>query len=287
MKPLKIAAITAAALGGLALASYAAVWLLGERIIARKYSVPAISITHSTDAAVIDHGRRMSEVAGCRGCHSADLNGKLFGEARFVYRMTTANLPRLAATYSDEDFARSIRHGVKPNGRSVIGMPSPAFYDMRHEDLSAIISYIRTMPDKGERLPRSETWILGRIEFLQGLYPPEASTIDHNAPQRIYDFSNQLELGEYLARIACSECHGINFEGAPEGPGPGLPPDLTIAAAYPSDAFAHLLRTGEPLGGRDLELMDDVARDRFIHFTDEEVEAIHAFLVDRAMKAAQ
>ena len=79
--------------------------------------------------------------------------------------------------------------------------------------------------------------------------------------------------GQYLARIACSECHGLTFGGGLEGKAP----PLLIAAAYPDDAFRHLLRTGEALGKRDLYLMDDVARHRFAQFSDDEVSALHTY----------
>ena len=55
-----------------------------------------------------------------------------------------------------------------------------------------------------------------------------------------------------------------------------LPP---IAA----DEFARLMREGASLSGRDLGMMGEVARDRFGAFTDEEMDALYAFLWDRAM----
>lgn len=282
MKWMKIASLAIGVIAGVAFLGYGAVWLLGERIISRRYETPPLDISAVTDPAVIAKGERLANIAGCLGCHGAEMNGKPFGEARFVYRSIAANIPRLASTYSDEDFARAIRHGVRKNGRSVIGMPSPAFYDMRDDDLTALISFMRTLPDRGEKLPRSETWILGRLELIQGLFPPEASTIDHNAARKNYDFSDEAQRGAYLAKIACAECHNVDFTGAPYSDEPGGPPDLAIAAGYSPEQFAKLLKTGEPVGGRDLRLMDDVARSRFIHFTDEEIAALHAFFIQRA-----
>jgi len=281
-KAKKIALFAAVAVIGVLASVYAGVWLLGERIIARHYETPPIDIAASSDPAIIAEGERLAAVAGCSGCHTENLNGKLFAEAPHIFRSVTANIPRLAPSYSDEDFARAIRHGVKKNGRSVIGMPSPSFYNMRDEDLSAIISFIRTQTDRGEKLPKNATWILGRLELIQGLYPPEASTIDHNAPRRVYDLADQTQRGEYLATIACSECHGLDFKGDPFSDAPGSSPDLMIAAAYAPQQFAHLMRTGEPVDGRDLRLMSGVARDRFSRFTDEEVAALHAYFVARA-----
>ena len=287
MKPMKIAAVTAAALGGLALASYAAVWLLGENLLARRYETPPLTIASAQGPEAVETGEHLAYVFGCAGCHGEDLNGRVLSEDFLYGRWSSANLPRLAATYSDEDFARAIRHGVKKNARSVLGMPSPPLFDMRDEDLAPIIAFIRTKTDLGEKHPANTAGILFRWDMLHGIFPPEASLIDHQAQRRIYDLSNPIERGEYIARNACSECHGMHFEGDPEGTGPGFAPPLTIAAAYSIDDFKHLMRTGEPLGGRDLKLMDEVARGRFVHFTDEEVEAIHAFLVDRAMNAGQ
>lgn len=280
----RIAFATIGAAAGLSALAYSTVWLLGERIIAQKYVTPPQHISAVSNPAVVAEGERLANIAGCLGCHGAEMSGKPFGQEAFIYRSTTANIPRLAARYTDDDLARSIRHGVKKNGRSVIGMPSPAFFDMRDEDLVAIISYARTLPDRGEHLPKSATWIRGRLELIQELYPPEASTIDHEAQRREYDFADVAQRGEYLAKIACAECHNLDFTGDPYSDGPGSSPDLAIAAAYAPEQFVHLLRTGEPVGGRDLRLMDDVARDRFVHFTDEEIAALHAFFVHRADK---
>jgi len=55
---------------------------------------------------------------------------------------------------------------------------------------------------------------------------------------------------------------------------------LAIAAAYDLEAFRTVLRTGVPLGGRQLRTMDRVARRDFSHLTDEEIAAIHAYLVE-------
>lgn len=277
----QFAAAAAAAAVGVAVLAWGTIWLLGERIIARRYETPPLKIVAVSNPVTLAEGERLANIAGCLGCHGAEMNGKLFGEAPFVYRSVTANIPRLAADYSDEDLARAIRHGVRKDGRSVIGMPSPAFFDMRDEDLAAIISFARTLPDRGAKLPKSETWILGRLELLRGLYPPEASTIDHLADRRIFDFADKAQRGEYLAKITCAECHGLDFAGDPYSDEPGSSPDLSIAAAYSPDQFARLLRTGEPAGGRDLRLMDDVARDRFVHFTDDEIAALHAFFMQR------
>jgi hypothetical protein len=51
-----------------------------------------------------------------------------------------------------------------------------------------------------------------------------------------------------------------------------------MVLAYSRDDFKTLLRTGEPLGGRELGLMAGVARSRFARFSDDEITALHGYL---------
>jgi hypothetical protein len=44
------------------------------------------------------------------------------------------------------------------------------------------------------------------------------------------------------------------------------------------EAFTQLLRTGVPLGGRNLGMMGPWARDHLSHFTDAEVAALYRYL---------
>ena len=75
----------------------------------------------------------------------------------------------------------------------------------------------------------------------------------------------------------CSECHGLDLGGQPGGE-PGLPPDPRIGAGYTPEAFVKLTRTGLALGEREVGLMTEVARGRFVRFTEAEVRALHAYL---------
>ncbi len=85
--------------------------------------------------------------------------------------------------------------------------------------------------------------------------------------------------GAYLARTACTECHGLDLSGGEKAP------DLRIAAGYSAEAFTRLLRTGKASGDRELELMSRVARRRLSHFNDAEIQALRAYLLARAASA--
>ena len=282
---IRVILAVAGGLALLAIAAYAGIWIAGERILAKTYHLPDAGVAAAEGPEAIANGERLSRIYGCSGCHREGLKGGVFGEAPFIYRAVAPNLPRLAKTYSDDDFERAIRHGVSKNGRSVNGMPSASFYHLRDNELANILAYVRSLPDAGETMRGSEVRILGRLELIRGLFPPDASTIDHSAPRRAFDDADPLQRGEYLALMACSECHGLDFAG--EGSDiPGTVPDLQIAAAYPLEDFRVVMRTGAPLGGRDLQLMDEVAVGRFVYFTDPEIDALHAFLVRRGLISA-
>lgn len=51
-----------------------------------------------------------------------------------------------------------------------------------------------------------------------------------------------------------------------------------MIAAYEEADFHRLMREGVPIGGRDLEMMDDVARSRFAHFAEDELADLYAYL---------
>jgi hypothetical protein len=55
-----------------------------------------------------------------------------------------------------------------------------------------------------------------------------------------------------------------------------------LASGWPvpqTTGWLHWLRTGTPIGGRKLDLMEDVATSRFSHLTDSEIAALHVYLL--------
>jgi cytochrome c553 len=88
--------------------------------------------------------------------------------------------------------------------------------------------------------------------------------------------------GQYLALTVCTECHGMALTGACDG----TAPNLAIVAAYSKPAFEKLMATGVPAGSQTLGLMGEVARERFSHFTKDEVDALYNYLSARAREPA-
>ena len=74
----------------------------------------------------------------------------------------------------------------------------------------------------------------------------------------------------------CAECHGTSLQGDanPEF----VSPDLRLVYAYTPEAFTQLLRTGVALGGRQLGMMSEQARNNLSQLTDTEISALYGYL---------
>jgi cytochrome c553 len=257
----------------------ATVYVVSERVIHRKYDVasePPIEIP--SDAASIAEGERLTKIRGCNGdCHGQRVGGHAWDEGSLAGHAMAPDLALVARNYSTEDLARVIRRGVRPNGEGVEIMPSPMFYHLSDADLGRIIAFLRSVPVTDRNAYAFHPGPLWRWQIAKGdwlPWPEEIAGLGPRMPAPVAD--DPLNLGEYLARTSCSECHGNKLEGG------GGTPNLTVAAAYSSEDFIKLMRTGVALGGRDLRLMSGVARTRFSHLTDAEIGALHAYLRHRA-----
>ena len=277
---LKIALWIAGGLVGIVLLVLVGIWLVSSMTLGKKYDAPQIAMTHSTNAQTIAYGKRIAKIMGCDGCHGPAMQGQVLFKIPDGTKLVAPNVPKIAAGYSDDELARVIKYGVRPDSTGVMVMPSEALYAMTDQDLTAILSYIRATPDQGGKTEKSNFGPLIRMMIATGGFDsaPASPTYLDDAPT--YDQGTQLGQGAYLARMACGECHGLDYKGR-VFPGETNPPDLVVASAYTIDEFKHLLHTGIGLSDRDLGLMSEVAAQRFDAFSDEEMEAIHAFLMDR------
>ena len=152
-------------------------------------------------------------------------------------------------------------------------MPSSVFYHLDDADPGALIAYLRTLPDKGgaDTLPATSLRLLARVGVVTGKYNLEPVEITHDA-RRAPNGPDAAARGQYLAKSTCTECHGQALEGSEETPA------LSIVAGYSPTEFARLMREGVPRDGRKLGMVGGVARARFVHFSDDEVEALYTYL---------
>jgi cytochrome c553 len=268
-------------LGGilvLALAAVAYVYVASERIIARTYPPPSSYIHASADPQVIALGAHLVRPYGCADCHRPSLQGTYIAD----FGMQSRNLTRLAATFSDGDFDRAIRKGLRPDGTSVAeSMPSDAFQYMTDGDVTAIISYIRSLKPAGADVPAPGYDPKARLGILLGMKKMVRAWFPLQKPA--LDLGPRYARARQMAMTACGECHGTSLEGQGGGPPPS-PPNLTLVASYERADFLKFMRTGKAAGNRELPMMSAVARVRISHLTDAELNALYDYLAARGRK---
>jgi len=262
----------------LALIAAAVIYAMSERTLRRSYDARGTSVAIPADSASIAEGERLARVRGCPGCHEPSLEGSMFVDDPMLARAAAPNLTTAVREYSDAELEGIIRHGVRPDGRSVLAMPSDMFRLLDDADLGKILAYLHSAPQVPGQARMMKLGPLGRLGIALGEFKPAAEEV-----RRVELLSDSFPAagspvarGAYLARTVCTECHGATLSGV------GTTPDLRIAAGYSREQFVRLMRTGVALGERELELMSEVARSRFSHFTDEEIEALYAYLLSRA-----
>jgi mono/diheme cytochrome c family protein len=260
---------------GLGLGAFAA----SEVVFRRSYPKVETQLVAARDPGAVVRGRRVALINGCHDCHGKDLAGRMFHDQMPVFRGYGPNLTLAAAHQSDGELDSAIRHGVAADGRSLWIMPSDALAELTDQETSDLLAYIRTFPVKGAEQPRSQIGPVGRLGLLLGKFHSAPGMLRLDADRYRPDLGPQYAKGREVAR-ACAECHGKDLGGR-QGLGA---PDLQIAASYSPDDFARLMRTGVSPTGRNLGLMSEVSRDRFAHFSDDEVTALYAYLQARTDK---
>jgi mono/diheme cytochrome c family protein len=190
-------------------------------------------------------------------------------------RLVAPNLTAAVRRYSDAELAVVIRNGVRPGGRSLVVMPSEGFVGLTDADLGRIIGFLRTLPAVPGHEPSLRLGPLGRIGFALGKFKVAAQLIADSVP--LPEATNQqAALGRYLARTTCPQCHRADLRGTSN---PSFTsPNLQVVAGYTLEGFTRLLRTGVPLGGRNLATMGPWARDHLSYFTDAEIGALYSYL---------
>jgi len=268
--------IAVGSLVGLSIAGYAVVYGLSERILRRTYEVPAVVLTIPTDPDSIREGRRLATVRGCfHDCHGTEAEGHVLFDDPMIARIVAPNLTAAVRQYSDAQIAVIVRNGVRPDGRSLLVMPAEAFTGMTDADLGRIIAFLKSLPLVSGSGPSVSVGPLGRLGLVTGKFKTVAQLIaDAVPPPEATD--QEAQLGRYLARTVCAECHGTSLRGASN---PDFTsPDLRVVASYSLEAFTRLLRTGTALGERELGAMSRQARNNLSQLTDSEIAALYSYL---------
>ena len=257
-----------------ALLSVGIVYAISEWKMRRQFHAPFTTLRDPSPPDLAE-GERMAKLVGClEGCH-----GKTGGGGKEsiegIVAHTAPTLSAVLPLYNDEELVRLVRYGVKRDGRSAVGMISFVFWSLSDQDLANIIARLRALPELPPVPRKLELPFRGRLALATGEWKVSAEQVDRSRPRwGELPRTTSFERGRYYASITCAECHGVDYQGNELESAPSL----AILAAYDPDQFRHLLRTGEPIGGRDLGIMSWTSRVAFSLFSDEEIADLYIFL---------
>jgi cytochrome c553 len=231
---------------GIALIAIIAIISFGNSKVNELYEIQAASVTIPTDSASLALGQHLANVQGCTDCHGADLSGKIMIDEPPMGKISAANLTGgrggIGSRYTDNDWVKAIRHGVRQDNKSLIIMPSAAYTELSREDLSALIAYIKSVPPVDNVLPAREVGIIAKVIcFFSPRELLSAQKVDHQMT-----FSEKpmpgvtVEYGDYLANT-CRYCHGQNLAGGLKIGGPDVPPSANLTP-HPTEGLKNWSR---------------------------------------------
>lgn len=264
------------------------VYLVTESHWNQTHELISEKIVVSDDPEIINQGKHVFTIRGCVDCHGENLQGGIFLEngtvGRFVATNLTSGSGGIGSSYSDEDLVRSIRHGIRKDGRSVLFMPSYEYNSINQKDMTALVSYIRSREPVDNILPESKIGLPIRAIYMldKNLHLFPARVIDHTIPLPVDEPVTVLERGKYLADT-CMGCHGAGFGG---GKIPGVPPDWPEAANltpggqladWTEADFFKAMREGITPDGRQLQA-EYMPYPILGSMTDDELHALFVYL---------
>jgi mono/diheme cytochrome c family protein len=203
------------------------------------WNIPLPDVHASSDPAVIARGEYLAMgPSHCIYCHAESeaeavraletgervplRGGQRFADAtlgELYAKNLTPDTETGIGRYSDGQIARMLRYAVKPDGRSTLQSLMP-YGDMSDEDLTAIISFLRTQPPVRNVIPPVRLTTIGKVvkSFAPAFQPRRVEGVRAASPPQ----APTRERGEYLVRAVgnCGGCHTpynpLTF--APTGP---------------------------------------------------------------------
>lgn len=274
-----------------------------------RFDAPEPPIAASADTAVIARGRYIVRTVGdCGTCHGATSQWDAYaagadvplsggfefkippGEIRV--RNITPDPETGIGNISDGKIARAIRFGVGHDGRALL--PFMEIQGLSDEDLTAVISYLKTQPPVHNVVPNHHFNFLGMIVRATVLANPVGPK---SPPPVTSPRGATVENGRYLAGSVanCWACHTqrdpntgdligtlyggtVGFTDDLDRSRTWNPPNLTPAprtgrsAIFSEDQFVARFRAGPVLPGSPMPWQF------FSRMTDDDLRAIYRFL---------
>lgn len=271
-----------------------------------KYDAPYPNVKASTDSVVIARGRHLVLGPGhCADCHSPVRNvdsvlklgqdpplsgGYTFDLpfGKFYSRNLTPDSATGIGGMTDGEIARVLRYSVKKNGEAVL--PFMPFQNLSDDDITAIISYLRSTRPVKNTVPDHDYNVIGKL-IKAFLIKPSGPT---QPIREVIAADTTAAYGQYvvMATANCNECHtkrdgignyvgeplagGTEFEeeGLPTLISPNLTPDPTSGriANWTQEMFINRFRQGRMIKHSHMPW------ESYGRMTDVELKAIYNYL---------
>jgi mono/diheme cytochrome c family protein len=266
-------------------------WLksTADRRLNKTYTVSPQVIKIPKDSASLERGKYLAHVL-CAECHGGNgfMGMTIFDDpelGKVNAPNLTSGLGGIGSAYSDEDWVRVLRNGVKPNGKGVFVMPSKDFHAMGEDDLGSLIAYMKAVPPVDKEWEReSQLTVFAKVLLALGAFGDviSAENINHTAMAELSPTPAPTgEYGNYIVRIfGCRTCHGQNLNGSKD-PNPAAPfaPNLTgggQSGKWKLEEFKTCMRTGRTPDGR--QLTDFMPWKALANMTDDDLQAVYLYL---------
>jgi len=237
----------------------------GNEKLTRTYTnLPVESVLIPTGQEALAHGRHIAIIWGCTKCHGEDLSGELIANDPFLGTIPASNLTSgtggIGGSYTDIDWVRAIRYGVKPDSHAELFMNDYAA--MSDGDLGDLIAYLRQIPPVDTEFPAMKYGPLVPLAPAVGFYIPAAELSNQNTAHPADPApAATTEYGKYLFTI-CTECHSNNLANNLE--------------QWNQEDFTRAVRTGVLPSGRQLPAA--MSAKTFGEMNDTELAALWLYL---------
>lgn len=202
------------------------------------------------DAGAVQRGEYLFNVAGCAGCHTTvqgQQRGPLAAGGRplatpfgtFYGPNITSDPAHGIGRWSEADFIRALRDGVRPDGAHYFpAFPFTSFTRMTDADMRSLFAYVRTIPAVAQPSRPHDVSFPFNIRFLQFFW--KLIFFTRGPFQADPARSAEINRGAYLAEALshCQECHtprnflgglrgSMAYAGTRDGPEGGRVPNVT------------------------------------------------------------
>jgi fructose 5-dehydrogenase cytochrome subunit len=260
------------------------------------------TLASAEDAGLVARGQYLSKAGDCAACHTAP-NGKSMAgglpiDSPFGQIYSSNITPSKTfgiGNYSEAQFARAVREGVRADGTHLYpAMPYPSYAGITDEDIKALYAYftqgvepVDTAPPATQlKFPFNQRWLMSGWNLLFAGGKPGA---------QVDGKSEAWNRGHYLVETLghCDSCHtprnfamgektSLGLSGGQVGPwqAPNITSDPTSGiGGWSHDELVQYLRTGTVAGkGQAAGGMAEAIEKSLQYLSDADLSAIATYL---------